>query len=182
MYLGVPFGGGQPYPNQYPNQYPAYPNSPGGYPQQGFGRFRRAAKDALVFPNEENDVDKKAALPQPEVVKVDKPKSDDTKPDLDSRFGLLGGVVRGVIGGLVRGEQDRQYGAYGNGPYERPPYERPPYGRPPYGRPPSYNPYPEHHNHHHGRPDYYQPGIKWSFKKKHSSHSKLTNKQTCLAL
>lgn len=95
----------------------------------------------------------KADIPKSNEVKTDSAKPDEVKPELDSRFGLLGGVVRGVIGGLIRGEQDRQYGGYGNGPYERPPYERPPHG----GRPP-YNPYPDHH-HYHGRPDYHQPGI-----------------------
>lgn len=142
----------------------------GGFPQ-GFGRFRRAAKDALVFPKEDESL-KQDVKVQPVASKS----SENPKPDastensipgaspegVDSRFGFLGGggggpirgLVREVIGGLIRGNEDRQYyGSYNNGPG----YGRPPYGqRPPYERPP-YNPYPEHH-HHGGRPEYYPPG------------------------
>lgn len=140
----------------------------GGFPPGNGGRFKRAAKDALVFPKEEEEAIKKdgkvvipkpAESPKPDVAKVN---GTATPNGVESRFGFFGGggevgpirgLVREVIGGLIRGNDERQYyGAYNNGPGygQRPPYQRPPYEQPPY------NPYPEHH--HHGRPEYYPSG------------------------
>lgn len=120
-----------------------------GFPQQGFGRFRRSARhsthhrqrstDAVVFPREHDSNEKEHKTIDDDEKLIfengsnhngtsnDTASENGDNPDLNSRFGLPGHPVRTflreTIGGIFSGGRERggYGGGYGGG-YDRPHY------------------------------------------------------------
>lgn len=150
-------------------------NANGGQFHRGFPRFRRATKDAIVFPDNDGVVKTGEKLDTSNVKSVDKIKTnepnnkenetDHENPTPNSRFGFFGGerregpvrnLIKGAISNLFQGgagynpmnnidHHERGYGGYGD------------HGSGSYGRP-YHNQHPEpHYPQHHDRNPYPKP-------------------------
>lgn len=159
-----------------------------GFPQQGFGRFRRSTADTVVFPRESdgNEREHKSADDDERLIFDNAKKNNDssnstTDPEsLDSRFGLPGHPVRTflreTLGEIFSGVRERGYDSYdrphyggghygGGGGYGRPhgyPSQHYPQQYPPsYERPEYQNEYdrPDYERPEYENPSHYPPGL-----------------------